>query len=220
MRADLRQRLADVGDLLGLGVLAVADGCRRAANAVASISRTPEERAERALSGWFAASGGANSSAVSGLARAIEAPAASRSPSGPIRALPRSKKRDGTKTRTPKEELGTSTWVFLHTLAAQYPSRPSTRQKRDVTNLINILTRLYPCGECAEHFQEIVKVHPPQVGSGEALSRWMCDVHNAVNRSLDKPVFNCAVVSSRWKDLDGDGSCGDESETGCRLRRY
>lgn len=213
VRADLQNRISDVGDALGRGVLALRDGWARASDALATIGRTPEERAKRALRVWFAGTDGADSSAVAG-----EAPAESRASSAPVRAPPRSTKRGGANARTPKEELGTSTWVFLHTLAAQYPSRPSARQKRDVVNLIHVLTRLYPCGVCAEHFQEIVKVHPPQVGSREALSRWMCDVHNVVNRSLDKPVFNCAIVSSRWKGLDGDGSCGDE--TGCRLRTY
>ena len=218
VRADLQKRISDVVDALGLGVLAVRDGWTRATDALVTISRTPEERAKRALSGWFAGTGGGDSSGGARVAGAEEAPAGSRSSSVPVRTFPRSKRRDGANARTPKEDLGTSTWVFLHTLAAQYPLRPSARQKRDVINLINILTRLYPCGECAEHFQEIVKVHPPQVGSREALSRWMCDVHNVVNRSLDKPVFNCAIVSSRWKGLDGDGYCGDE--IGCRLRTY
>ena len=218
VRADLQKRISDVGDALGLGVLAVRDGWTRATNALASFNLNPEERAKSALRGWFAETGSADLDGFAGVTRAEEAPAASRASSVPVHAPLRSKRRGVSNTRTPKEELGTSTWVFLHTLAAQYPSKPSARQKRDVTNLINLLTRLYPCGECAEHFQEIVKVHPPQVGSREALSRWMCDVHNVVNRSLDKPVFNCAIVSSRWKGLDGDGSCGDE--TGCRLRTY
>jgi FAD-linked sulfhydryl oxidase len=121
---------------------------------------------------------------------------------------------------TSKEELGTATWVFLHTLAAQYPDTPSSRQKRDVRNLIDILTRVYPCGECAEHFQDIVRAHPPQVESREALSRWTCEVHNVVNRSLGKPVFNCDFVHGRWQGLEEGCREGDAAGTGCRLRRY
>ena len=35
-----------------------------------------------------------------------------------------------------REELGRATWLLLHTLAAQYPDRPSKQQKKDVTSLV------------------------------------------------------------------------------------
>ncbi|CAA2967255.1 FAD-linked sulfhydryl oxidase ERV1 [Olea europaea subsp. europaea] len=34
-----------------------------------------------------------------------------------------------------KEELGRATWTFLHTLAAQYPDKPTRQQKKDVKEL-------------------------------------------------------------------------------------
>ena len=222
IQADLRRRVADVGEFFEAGMHAVTDGWARTMNGVMSMGRNPEERASTALRGWFTASDETESVSSGGRGTpsmtSVAAPGANTAASTSSRRFPRGKQKSGTKARTAKEELGTSTWVFLHTLAAQYPDKPSTRQKRDVKNLIDIMTRLYPCGECAEHFQEIVKVHPPQVESRESLSRWMCDVHNVVNRSLNKPVFNCAVVSGRWQGLDDDGSCGDER--GCRLRTY
>jgi FAD-linked sulfhydryl oxidase len=36
----------------------------------------------------------------------------------------------------------------------------------------------------------------------------MCRVHNAVNRRLGKPLFNCNYVEARWAPLD----CGQEEE--------
>jgi hypothetical protein len=56
-----------------------------------------------------------------------------------------------------KEELGRATWVFLHTLAAQFPEHPSRQQQRDARQLMDCFTRIYPCADCAQHFQEIVK---------------------------------------------------------------
>jgi hypothetical protein len=38
-----------------------------------------------------------------------------------------------------KEQLGRSTWTFLHTLAAQYPEQPTRAQKRDTVQLVCIL---------------------------------------------------------------------------------
>jgi hypothetical protein len=56
-----------------------------------------------------------------------------------------------------REELGRATWVFLHTLAAQFPERPTRQQQRDARSLMDVLTRIYPCADCARHFSEIVK---------------------------------------------------------------
>jgi len=120
---------------------------------------------------------------------------------------------DASSSTTTKEDLGRATWTFLHTFAAQYPDEPTRRQERDAKELIMILTRMYPCGECAEHFAEIVRAHPPDCSSGLALQRWMCAVHNQVNASLGKPWFDCAKVDERWSKLD----CDEEDSTGCSL---
>ncbi|KAL0680020.1 hypothetical protein Bca4012_008001 [Brassica carinata] len=85
-----------------------------------------------------------------------------------------------------KEDLGRATWTFLHTLAAQ----------------MAILSRMYPCRECADHFKEILRSNPPRAGSQEEFSQWLCHVHNTVNRSLGKLVFPCERVDARWGKLE------------------
>ncbi|KAH0713843.1 hypothetical protein KY289_009802 [Solanum tuberosum] len=57
-----------------------------------------------------------------------------------------------------KEELGRATWTFLHTLGAQYPDKPTRQQRKDVKELMAILSRMYPCNECADHFKEVLRV--------------------------------------------------------------
>ncbi|GAU36701.1 hypothetical protein TSUD_16130, partial [Trifolium subterraneum] len=101
-----------------------------------------------------------------------------------------------------KEELGRSTWTFLHTLAAQYPDNPTRQQKKDVKELVHILSRMYPCMECADHFKEVLRSNPVQVGSHAEFSQWLCHVHNVVNRSIGKPVFPCERVDARWGKLE------------------
>ncbi|XP_021750995.1 FAD-linked sulfhydryl oxidase ERV1-like isoform X1 [Chenopodium quinoa] len=101
-----------------------------------------------------------------------------------------------------KEDLGRSTWTFLHTLAAQYPEHPTRQQKKDVKELMTILSRMYPCKECADHFKEVLRANPVQAGSQAEFSQWLCHVHNVVNRSLSKPIFPCERVDARWGKLD------------------
>jgi hypothetical protein len=59
-----------------------------------------------------------------------------------------------------KEDLGRATWTFLHTLAAQFPEHPTRQQQRDARQLIDSLTRIYPCADCAQHFQDLVRWGP------------------------------------------------------------
>ncbi|XP_004498850.1 FAD-linked sulfhydryl oxidase ERV1-like [Cicer arietinum] len=101
-----------------------------------------------------------------------------------------------------KEELGRATWTFLHTLAAQYPDNPTRQQKKDVKELVQILSRMYPCKECADHFKEVLRSNPVQAGSHAEFSQWLCHVHNVVNRSIGKPVFHCERVDARWGKLE------------------
>nr|XP_027112617.1 FAD-linked sulfhydryl oxidase ERV1-like isoform X2 [Coffea arabica] len=101
-----------------------------------------------------------------------------------------------------KEELGRATWTLLHTLAAQYPEKPTRQQKKDVKELMAILSRMYPCKECADHFKEVLRVNPVQAGNQHEFSQWLCHVHNVVNRSLGKLVFPCERVDARWGKLD------------------
>jgi FAD-linked sulfhydryl oxidase len=53
---------------------------------------------------------------------------------------------------------------------------------------------------------QICRSNPPTTGSGPELQRWVCEVHNTVNRSLGKASFNCDLVHARWGALD----CGDD----------
>ena len=246
VQADLRRRVAEVTDVLDAGLDRIRRLARRCSDAVTSVSSvvaSPDARAKIALDRWFG--DGTNPSTHPAQPTTTTTTTTTQQSAMQRTQLPARRRRfpnpkrkgdgdgdgDGDKkgnatgrTTTTKEDLGTATWVFLHTLAAQYPDRPSPRQKRDAKNLIDIMTRLYPCGECAEHFQEIVRASPPDVGSGDGLARWMCEAHNAVNRSLGKPVFNCGFVRGRWRGLEDDGCDGGgpgrPGGRGCKLRSY
>lgn len=113
-----------------------------------------------------------------------------------------------------REELGRSTWLFLHTLAAQYPEAPSRQHQKDVNNLFDILTRLYPCGHCAKHFKQVIKHSPPRASNRKEFQHWVCSVHNVVNRRLGKEVFDCDLVEERWGGVECDG---DGDEQGCAM---
>ncbi|KAJ5817520.1 ERV/ALR sulphydryl oxidase [Penicillium robsamsonii] len=108
---------------------------------------------------------------------------------------------------TAKAELGRATWKYFHTVMARFPETPTEDQKEALRSYIYLFARLYPCGECAEHFMQHLSKYPPQVSSRNAASGWACFIHNEVNAMLDKPDFDCANLGDFY-----DCGCGGDEE--------
>ncbi|KAF2147178.1 uncharacterized protein K452DRAFT_354631 [Aplosporella prunicola CBS 121167] len=107
------------------------------------------------------------------------------------------------------EQLGRSSWTLLHSIAAQYPQRPSPTIQRETSTFMRTFAKLYPCWTCAEDFQNwlAVDANAPRVSSRDEFGRWMCEAHNAVNVKLGKEKFNCDRWEERWRTGWKDGSC-------------
>jgi FAD-linked sulfhydryl oxidase len=108
---------------------------------------------------------------------------------------------------TTKAELGRAAWKLFHTTMARFPNQPSMDESQALKSYIYLFARLYPCGECASHFQKILKKFPPQTSSRTAAASWGCHVHNEVNKSKGKPLFDCSNILDHY----GCG-CGDEEK--------
>ncbi|KAG5912849.1 hypothetical protein E4U42_001755 [Claviceps africana] len=108
---------------------------------------------------------------------------------------------------TLKAELGRATWKFLHTMVARFPEKPSESDRKTLESFFHIFGRLYPCGDCARHFREMLTKYPPQTSSRNAAAGWLCSVHNVVNERLKKPQFDCTKIGDFY-----DCGCGDDKK--------
>ncbi|KAJ3365477.1 hypothetical protein GGF32_009335 [Allomyces javanicus] len=109
--------------------------------------------------------------------------------------------------QTLRAALGRSSWHLIHTMGNTYPNAPQPDEQESMRLFIYLIGRLYPCGDCAEHFQAMLRTHPPEphLGSRDALSQYLCKLHNKANLRLGHAVFDCNKVGDRWKC-----GCADE----------
>jgi FAD-linked sulfhydryl oxidase len=89
---------------------------------------------------------------------------------------------------------------------AKFPDKPTEEDSASLKSYIYLFARLYPCGDCARHFQKILKTYPPQVASRSTAAAWACHVHNEVNKSLKKKIFDCTKIG----DFYDCGCAGDD----------
>ncbi|KPV78321.1 uncharacterized protein RHOBADRAFT_11258, partial [Rhodotorula graminis WP1] len=104
--------------------------------------------------------------------------------------------------------LGRASWKLLHTMAARFPEEPTAEQRDAFQSWLFLFSRLYPCGECAAEFQQLLRDHPPQTSSRGAASLYLCHLHNLVNARLGKDEYDCGT---NLRDVY-DCGCGDEEE--------
>ncbi|KAK9466814.1 ERV/ALR sulfhydryl oxidase domain-containing protein [Lipomyces arxii] len=100
---------------------------------------------------------------------------------------------------TIKAELGRASWKLFHTILARYPEKPTSEEREALSSYIYLFSRVYPCGECASHFQKLLKQFPPQTSSRIAASQWGCHVHNQVNARLGKEIFDCNLIEAKYQ---------------------
>jgi FAD-linked sulfhydryl oxidase len=86
---------------------------------------------------------------------------------------------------------------------------PTADEREALRSYLYLFARLYPCGECAAHFQGLLAKYPPQTSSRDAASQWGCFLHNQVNERLGKAEFDCNSVGSVYKC-----GCADAEDEG------
>lgn len=104
---------------------------------------------------------------------------------------------------TLKAELGRHAWFLFHTVLSRYPEAPTPNERDDLVQYVKYFTKLYPCGDCASHFQTVLARMPVQSSSRVAAAQWGCAVHNVVNERLGKKSYDCSGILE-----DYDCGCG------------
>lgn len=94
-----------------------------------------------------------------------------------------------------KESKGAffSAWVLLHAIADSFPEHPDLEDKEHIRSFFSSLSYLLPCDTCNQGLRHELKAMPLDCSSGPALSKYVFDLHNQVNKKLGKPML-------KWED--------------------
>jgi hypothetical protein len=84
-------------------------------------------------------------------------------------------------------------WKFIHFIALGYPTIPTSDIKNKYYNFFMSLPDVLPCSICGNHFKENLINHPLDdvvLSSRDNLINWTIDMHNEVNKSNNKKIYN------------------------------
>jgi len=97
-----------------------------------------------------------------------------------------------------RAELGRATWTVLHSITSRFPENPTEEESDALAQFVFLTARLYPCGDCAKHFQRMLEKIPYSTKNREDASKWICNIHNGANKFLKKEIFDCDKIPERW----------------------
>lgn len=97
---------------------------------------------------------------------------------------------------------GPKLWFALHTMTFNYPENPTEIDKRNYHDFFTNLKNVIPCAKCSKHYGEHLLNNPlsPNLDSKELLVKWLIDLHNDVNKSLNKRLYSYDEVIKIYQD--------------------
>lgn len=80
-------------------------------------------------------------------------------------------------------------WIYLHTITFGYPLNPTPEDKENYKTFFIKVGDTLPCGYCRESYKQYIKegktaLTDETMESRENLTRWLYEIHEAVNRKL------------------------------------
>lgn len=98
---------------------------------------------------------------------------------------------------------GPHAWEFMHAASFAFPPNPSWEERQAYGMFYHQIAKILPCEECRAHFTATLTNMPPQTQSRDTLTKWLVDVHNAVNVRLGKPTVPYATVAAKYASMQG-----------------
>jgi hypothetical protein len=101
---------------------------------------------------------------------------------------------------------GPKLWFVIHTLALNYSDNPSYEDKRLHEDFFNNLVFLIPCEKCRIHYRQHINNNPVvnHLKDSNTLFRYTIDLHNEVNKTLNKRTYSYEEAVKFYRIEYGD----------------
>jgi hypothetical protein len=101
----------------------------------------------------------------------------------------------------PPSVWGPFFWHTIHIVALGYPKNPTYTDKKCAKEFYESLAYLLPCNICRQHYKEHLIKNPltPFLDSRTDLIKWTVEIHNGVNKMLEKPEWTLEEVLAYYE---------------------
>ena len=101
----------------------------------------------------------------------------------------------------PPSVWGPFFWHTIHIVALGYPKNPTYTDKKCAKEFYESLAYLLPCNICRQHYKDNLIKNPltPFLDSRTDLIKWTVDIHNSVNKMLEKPEWTLEEVLAYYE---------------------
>jgi len=125
-------------------------------------------------------------------------------------------------TEKPGDDTGMQTrvwgpagWLFLHSIAQNYPWKPTIEQKQNYLQFFKLTGNVLPCRYCRESYQDFIKEPSTELNlcvmkNRYTLVKWLYDIHNKVNKKLN--VSCNETLKNVWEKYESFRSKCTKSE--------
>lgn len=100
-----------------------------------------------------------------------------------------------------KYHWGNGLWKFIHsiTVVDSNNSEFILETNKNVVNVLHNLINVFPCSLCINTYKEhLLKLRELDLSEAMVLFYWSVDLHNFVNKKLDKPTWNYIDARRHW----------------------
>lgn len=98
------------------------------------------------------------------------------------------------------ESIGTYLWSFIHTITI-IDFKDNELYNKNVKRILKELQDCFPCKTCEiEYKKHIEKLDNIDLSKAMTLFYWSVDLHNAVNKKLNKPEWTYEMALMKWCD--------------------
>jgi hypothetical protein len=95
----------------------------------------------------------------------------------------------------PKYQWGPALWNFIHTISITN----SIEQSNNIRNMLQHIYNIIPCPSCTDLYKlHLTFLYTIDLSQPLSLFKWSVDLHNAVNKKLNKPIWSFEDARKYW----------------------